>query len=455
MALLNLFDPETGMPMAIIDATVITDMRTGAMTAHRRASTWRGKDSKVLGHIGARGTAYWNVRLLDSICSISTRSACTRAGPESRDAFGERLSRDLGKPVTVDRRLGELRARRRHRRRGLAPARARRRCSRPSGSRRARCVMPYGTMSAVELSLTDIMDKMVVDDWGQCRKGLPFGALRAHVDSDRLTEHNLHAELGQIVAGRRSPAASATTRRSCSGTAACRCPTSRSAARCSTRRRSWGSDSSCASRDGGRASGAADSRADRPGKPDVRAQRASPRSRRHAPPADTAIPVRRRYASAPSSFSIAIVAQLPATMQSGAITLTDRGTVDRPACLRIQHVAVAPTVVDEEALVVAAGGEAALSTGTCAIVATSRSRGCDDADPPRLAAGMRADRADVAAQVDEGRETMPAEERGRRAVGCIFLADAAEVDLHPGDRARRCRDRDERVATRCAAAAAR
>jgi ornithine cyclodeaminase len=62
-------------------------------------------------------------------------------------------------------------------------------------------VMPYGTMSAVELSLTDIMDKMVVDDWGQCRKGLPFGALRAHVDADKLTEQNLHAELGQIVAG--------------------------------------------------------------------------------------------------------------------------------------------------------------------------------------------------------------------------------------------------------------
>ena len=62
-------------------------------------------------------------------------------------------------------------------------------------------VVPYGTMSAVELSLTDVMDKMVVDDWSQCRKGLPFGALRQHVDSDRLTEKNLHAELGQIVAG--------------------------------------------------------------------------------------------------------------------------------------------------------------------------------------------------------------------------------------------------------------
>jgi ornithine cyclodeaminase/alanine dehydrogenase-like protein (mu-crystallin family) len=62
-------------------------------------------------------------------------------------------------------------------------------------------VVPYGTMSAVELSLTDIMDKVVVDDWGQCRKGLPYGALRQHVDTDRLTEQSLHAELGQIVAG--------------------------------------------------------------------------------------------------------------------------------------------------------------------------------------------------------------------------------------------------------------
>jgi ornithine cyclodeaminase len=67
--------------------------------------------------------------------------------------------------------------------------------------KRSAFIVPYGTMSAVELSLTEIMDKMVVDDWGQCRKGLPFGALRQHVDSGRLNEKNLHAELGQIVAG--------------------------------------------------------------------------------------------------------------------------------------------------------------------------------------------------------------------------------------------------------------
>jgi ornithine cyclodeaminase len=55
-------------------------------------------------------------------------------------------------------------------------------------------------MSAVELSLTDIMDKVVVDDWGQCRSGM-FGSLRAHVDAGKLTEKTVHAELGEIVAG--------------------------------------------------------------------------------------------------------------------------------------------------------------------------------------------------------------------------------------------------------------
>jgi ornithine cyclodeaminase len=44
------------------------------------------------------------------------------------------------------------------------------------------------------------MDKVVVDDWGQARAG-SFGALRAHIDTGRLDEESLHAELCQIVVG--------------------------------------------------------------------------------------------------------------------------------------------------------------------------------------------------------------------------------------------------------------
>ena len=56
-------------------------------------------------------------------------------------------------------------------------------------------------MSAVELSLTDIMDKLVVDDWGQCRSGAVRRAARPRRRRQAQSEETLHAELGQIVAG--------------------------------------------------------------------------------------------------------------------------------------------------------------------------------------------------------------------------------------------------------------
>ena len=83
-------------------------------------------------------------------------------------------------------------------------------------------MVPYGTMSAIELSLTDIMDKLVVDDWGQC-KGGKFGSLRAHVEAGKLSEATLHAELGQIVAGLKPGRQKRRRDQSCSGIAVSRC----------------------------------------------------------------------------------------------------------------------------------------------------------------------------------------------------------------------------------------
>jgi ornithine cyclodeaminase len=198
MALLNLFDPNTGKPLAIVDATAITDMRTGAVTAMGAKHLAR-RDSKVLGHIGARGTSYWNVRLLDSLFDFDEIRVHSRR-PESQRAFGERLSRDLGKPVKV---VDDWESCVRDADIVVEASRLPEPTPmlKTAWIKPGALVIPYGTMSAVELSLTDIMSKVVVDDWGQCRKGLPFGALRAHVDSDRITQENLHAEIGQIVAG--------------------------------------------------------------------------------------------------------------------------------------------------------------------------------------------------------------------------------------------------------------
>jgi len=196
--LLNLFDGSTGQPRAVLDATGITEMRTGAVTAigarHLAASS-----ARVLGHIGARGTAYWNVRLLDHLFDFDEIRIHSRR-PESRNAFAARLEEDLGKAITVTDDWRSCLD-------GADILVEASRLTQPepllktAWIKPGALVIPYGTMSTVEDDITDIMDKIVVDDWGQCLIG-PYGCLRRHVDSGRVTRASIHGELGEICAGR-------------------------------------------------------------------------------------------------------------------------------------------------------------------------------------------------------------------------------------------------------------
>ena len=234
-----LLDPRNGKPVAILDAGGITDMRTGAVTAIGAKYLAR-KDSKVLGHIGARGTAYWNVRLLDRLFDFDEIRVHSRR-KESRDGFGERLSRDIGKKVVVTEDWESTV-------RGADIVVEASRLTTPepllktAWIKKGAFVVPYGTVSALELSLTDIMDKMMMDDWGQARSG-KFGAMRQHVDSGRLSEATLHAELG-----RSSRLSGAERDENDPVWPACRCRRSRIAIMLQKARR-LGIASGCASRD--------------------------------------------------------------------------------------------------------------------------------------------------------------------------------------------------------------
>jgi alanine dehydrogenase len=200
LALLTLYDPRTGVPLAIVDATEITERRTGAVTAIGARHLAR-RDAKVLGHIGARGTAFSNVTMLDFEFDFEEIRVTSRR-PESRGAFGAALEEALGKRVEVVESAEEAV-------RGADIVVEATRLIEPAPILRTEwigagaLVVPYGTVSAVELSLTRVMDKIVVDDWQQCRQGR-FGALRPHVERGLLSQANLHAEIGQIVAGARS-----------------------------------------------------------------------------------------------------------------------------------------------------------------------------------------------------------------------------------------------------------
>lgn len=197
---LTLFNPTTGAPSAILDATGITDMRTGAMTA-LGGKYLASKKSKILGHIGARGTAYWNVRLLNHLFDFDEIRIHSRR-EESRSQFAAQLRADLKKDVIVTDNWKSCVD-------GADIVVEASRLTEPqpllktSWIKPGALVIPYGTMSAVEIDLTDIMSKMVMDDWGQAHAG-NLGALRAHVNSGKLTESTLHAELGEIVAGLKS-----------------------------------------------------------------------------------------------------------------------------------------------------------------------------------------------------------------------------------------------------------
>jgi alanine dehydrogenase len=168
LALVLLLDPGTGMPLGIVDGTMLTAARTGALTALGAKHLAR-PDSRVLGHLGARGSAWWNVTMLDDLFDFEEIRVTSRRA-ESREGFAARLTEPQVLLETA----------------WVTPGTT---------------VIPYGTVSAVDLDLVEVMDKVVVDDWGQATAG-PLGALRRHVDSGRLGRHNLHAELGEIVAGR-------------------------------------------------------------------------------------------------------------------------------------------------------------------------------------------------------------------------------------------------------------
>ena len=197
VALVNLFDPETGVPLGVVDGTMITSARTGALTALGAKHLAR-PDSKILGHVGARGTAWWNVTMLDDLFDFE-EIRVTSKRPESREEFARKLTKHLGKPVRAVATSEEALA-------GADIMVEASRLTEPEILLRTEWVVPgmfvvpYGTISAVDISLTGVMDKVVVDDWGQASAGR-FGALRRHVDEGLLTEESLHAELGDIVAG--------------------------------------------------------------------------------------------------------------------------------------------------------------------------------------------------------------------------------------------------------------
>jgi alanine dehydrogenase len=197
LALLTLYQPETGAPLAIMDATLLTWMRTGAVTAVG-AKYLACESPRVLGHIGARGTARYNVPMLDLIFDFE-EIRVTSKRPESRERFANEMSALLGKPVTVKQTAQETV-------RGADIIIDASRLLEPQvlvqdeWVKPGALIQPYGAVLSVDPTLPFAVDKMVVDDWNQCQQS-QYGQFADMVQAGELRTEHIYGEIGEIVAG--------------------------------------------------------------------------------------------------------------------------------------------------------------------------------------------------------------------------------------------------------------
>jgi ornithine cyclodeaminase len=197
VALLTLYDPETGVPCCIMDATNLTWQRTGAVTCIGATHLAR-PDSQVAAHLGARGTAFSNLRLLASRFPLREVRICSRRA-ESRKRLAERVREELGIPAYPMANIAEAA-------RGADIVVEATRLTTPESLLMNADLAPgallvtYGWIRALDPALALSVDKLVVDDWEQCRHG---GQLHELIADGRLTRETVHAEIGEIVCGAR------------------------------------------------------------------------------------------------------------------------------------------------------------------------------------------------------------------------------------------------------------
>jgi len=198
IALLTLYDPRTGAPRALLDATQLTWLRTGAVTGIGARHLARS-DSRIVGHVGARGTAFSNLQALASLFDLEEIRIASKRW-ETREALAREIEDKLGiraRPVdTVEAAC-----------RGADIVIEATRLEQPQVLIEDKWLKPgsllvtYGWVMAVDPLTVASVEKRVVDDWEQCHKG---GALYPLIASGALRDEHIHAEIGQIVCGERT-----------------------------------------------------------------------------------------------------------------------------------------------------------------------------------------------------------------------------------------------------------
>ncbi|MGD0782724.1 MAG: ornithine cyclodeaminase family protein [Candidatus Aminicenantales bacterium] len=194
-----LFDAESGYPLAIMDSSELTRQRTAAGTAVAlKYLAPAGAHTLLLCGCGVQGRIH--LKYLNEVLRLE-RVLAYDVRPETARAFARDMEKEVGLPVEAVTGLSEAAARSR-----LivtcTPSRA--------PFLRAADVRPGTTVAAVgadspskqEIEAGLLRDrKVVVDVLRQCAVA---GELHHALEEGLITEADVHAEIGEIVAGRKT-----------------------------------------------------------------------------------------------------------------------------------------------------------------------------------------------------------------------------------------------------------
>jgi len=195
VGVLTLYNPRIGIPKAIMDATDLTTHRTGAVTGIG-AKHLAPKSTKVIGHLGARGTAYSNIEALNVLFDIEEVRINSKR-PETRKKLAEEVRTKLSlNAVAVETAEDTVK--------GADIVIEATRLEKPMVLIKDEWLKPgcllitYGWIMATDPATVKRASKIVVDDWEQCCKG---GQLYPMIESGELTRETLHGEIGEVVDG--------------------------------------------------------------------------------------------------------------------------------------------------------------------------------------------------------------------------------------------------------------
>jgi len=189
-----IIDPETGGPIAMMDSSFLTPLRTGAVAGV--AAKFLGKKKEnIVAIIGAGYVAEQQLRAVSLSLPIK-EVRVNDIRPEARKYFVDTLGPELNLPVREALTYQECV----HNADLIITAPMIKKPEvtvKPEWLKQGYTIITTAYFCEIEPSFPKIVDKFIVDDWEQCKAG---GSFTPWIKDGTITAKDIYAELSEIVA---------------------------------------------------------------------------------------------------------------------------------------------------------------------------------------------------------------------------------------------------------------